>query len=155
MRHIATAARALAIGAAILTALSVLAACSHSSGSDTAAARAKASALATSPEVLHAETKLAPKVSNCGDQNGVALHVTGAGTPGMKVSVGHVNGTVMLHPVHTIESVAQCLGLTGAKLDALKAYAKGVIQSNGFGKGSGTKDFTQIINYIAQQQATS
>lgn len=150
-----TQLRAAVLAAAIGIIAVMLAACGASHGTTASRAQASARALATSPAVLHAETKLAPKIKDCGSANGVALAVSGAGTPEMRVTVGHVKGTVMLHPVHTIEHIGACLGLTGAKLDALKAYAKSTVAANGFGKGSGTKDFTQIINYIAQQQATS
>ena len=147
-----TRIHAAAVIAAIFSAV-ILTGCSKAPNVEGSAPAARVSALATSPAVLHAEAKLAPKATTCAKDNGVTLTITGAGTTQFKASVSHVKGTVMLHPVTTVEDIGKCLGLTKADLDKLKTYAETVVKANGFGKGSGTEDFTQIINYIAQLQS--
>ena len=111
------------------------------------AAVAHVKALATSPAVQAQIKKVAPKITTCAAQNGITLVINGAGTASMSAQVTHVNGTVMLHPVHTIEHIFSCAGLTPADVAKIKSYAESQIMANGFGHGSGGKDFTNIVTY--------
>jgi hypothetical protein len=113
-------------------------------------ARAHAQALATSPTVLKAEKTVAVKFGRCAAGKGVTLTIVNAGTPQMKVMVTHVSGSFMLHPVHSTEDIGTCMGLTSAKVAQLKTFTEQTIMANGLGSGSGTKDFTAIVNKVAQ-----
>ena len=119
-----------------------------------AAARASSAAvhikaLATNPTVQAQVKKVAPKIQSCASQNGISLTIVGAGTSNMSAKVTHVGGLVMVHPIKSVEKTFACAGLTSADLDKLKTYAKQQIETNGFGSGSGTKDFTNIVTYAA------
>ena len=111
------------------------------------AAVAHVKALATSPAVQAQIKKVAPKITTCAAQNGITLVINGAGTASMSAQVTHVKGSVMLHPVHTIEHIFSCAGLTSADVAKIKSYAESQIMANGFGHGSGGKDFTNIVTY--------
>jgi uncharacterized phosphosugar-binding protein len=139
--------------------LAVLAAACGKAGSaaanhPSAAARASSAAvhikaLATNPTVQAQVKKVAPKIQSCAAQNGITLTIVGAGTSKMSAKVTHVGGLVMLHPIHSIESIFTCAGLTSADVAKVKSYAKAQILANGFGTGSGTKDFTHIVIYAS------
>jgi hypothetical protein len=120
---------------------------SASAAVSSAAAHVKS--LATSPVVQAKVRQIAPKVVSCAQAQGVKLAITGAGTDSMTASVAHISGTAMLHPVTSVEAMGRCLGLTAADVAKLKSYTQAQVLANGFGKGSGTKDFTNIVNYLA------
>ena len=151
--------KAIGIAGVGLAATLALAACGKSTSSaaashPSAAARASHAAvhlkaLATSPAVQAQVKKVAPKIQSCASQNGITLTIVGAGTSKMSAKVTHVGGLVMLHPIHSIESIFTCAGLTSADVAKVKSYAKAQILANGFGTGSGTKDFTHIVIYAS------
>lgn len=146
--------RAVFISAALI-AVALGSGCSAGSSTGSAAsveasAKARVQALATSPAVLKAEKQIAPKAVSCAADHGVTLVISDAGTPNMRAEVPHVAGTFMIHPVHSIEDIGTCMGLTPDKVKQLKAFTKQTIETNGIGSGSASKDFTAILNEIAQ-----
>ncbi len=129
----------------------------HQAAASSAAAsvKAHASALATSPAVLAAEKTGAAKAVSCSTPNGFTLQITGAGTPAMQAKVTHVAVTLPMHPFKSVEGWGRCVGLTKANLAKLDAFTKTTIKTNGFGKGTATKDFTAIVHEAAVLSAGS
>ncbi len=135
-----------------------MAACGHHNAhpkASAAASSAKAAAYQdiTSPKVLAAEKKLAPKVQTCLKTEGATVTFTGAGTKNIKVTPGYIHlhfiTRTVRHPVVAFETLGTCAGLTKTQIKALEHQTGVIIAANGIGKGSFGTDVQQWINAAA------